>query len=210
VGQKKNKAAKNWPTRPLAGVCMHLTSLPSPLGIGDIGDASLAFIDQLADMKLRVWQVLPIGPTAFGDSPYQTLSAFAGNEMLVGLEPLVRQGLLGDEELAPLKKLPDSVVEFETLVPLKRALLERAAERFLSTSAPNSLQAFESFCEASGATWLDDYALFRSLKTHHDERAWTGWTPGYARRKKSAIRRAKAEFQQAIEIIKVIQFFFDR
>ena len=206
----KSGQVECWPEDPVAGVCVHFTSLPSPIGIGDIGDASLRFIDQLALMKLRVWQVLPVGPTSFGDSPYQTLSTFAGNELLIGLEPLVRQGLIEEEALEPLRRLPFETVEFESVAPLKRALLESAAEKFLAGGSSGSMEAYRVFCEQTGHAWLDDYALFRALKTFHKEKAWTDWAPGLARRDKDAIERAKASLREAMEKHRVIQFFFDQ
>lgn len=206
----KFRPHRNWPARPVAGVCLHFTSLPSPLGIGDIGDAAIEFVDRLEDMNLRTWQVLPIGPTSFGDSPYQTLSTFAGNELLIGLEPLVRMGLLENEDLQPLKNLPAGTVEFGSLAPAKRALLAKAAGQFACAATQRDVKAYEAFCKAAGETWLDDYALFRALKTKHGERAWNRWEPPLARREPIALRHARETLKEQVETHRIIQFFFDQ
>ena len=112
-----------------AGVGMHVTSLPGDHGVGDIADSAIAFVDQLAEMNIGVWQFLPLGPTAYGDSPYQPLSAFAGNVMLLGLSPLVESGLLEPGELEDLAALPHDYCDYGRLIPAKGALLARAAWR---------------------------------------------------------------------------------
>ena len=134
-----------------AGVAMHITSLPGPHGIGDIADCATAFLDHLVQMDLGVWQILPSGPTAYGDSPYQPLSAFAGNPMLIGLDPLVRAGLLKRSELAALEALPRDHVDYGCLIPVKQGLLDMAAERFASNpetemakALPNSSNVMEN------------------------------------------------------------------
>ena len=123
-----------------AGVGMHMSSLPGSHGIGDIADSSLAFLDTLTEMGIGVWQFLPTGPTAYGDSPYQPLSAFAGNAMLVGLTPLIQLGLLDARDVETLQDLPRDFVDFGRLIPVKRALLAKAAERF-SNRPVNGLRA---------------------------------------------------------------------
>ena len=104
-----------------AGVALHITSLPGPHGIGDIADSAISFLDQLVKMNLGVWQILPSGPTAYGDSPYQPLSAFAGNPMIIGLGPLVRKKLLKASELEPLESLTHDYVDYARLIPAKQA-----------------------------------------------------------------------------------------
>lgn len=189
---------------------MHFSSLPSPHGIGDIADAALAFADDLASMALRVWQFLPTAPTGYGNSPYQPLSAFAGNEMLIGLGPLIRRGLLRDSEARPLADLPRESVDFGRLLPLKQALLSRAAERFSLAADARTKSEFDDFLGHSGGGWLHDYALFRVLKTMHGERPWTEWDSEYAHREARALQRFEAAHREAIEQIRILQFFFDR
>ena len=198
------------PAHPQAGVALHITSLPAPCGVGDIGDAARAFVDALADMQLRVWQILPIGPTAYGDSPYQPLSAFAGNENLIGLEPLQRAGLLTDEEIAPLRALPRDAVDYGAVVPRKVRLLARAADRFLQRADARERAAYADFLERHDEAWLADYALYRNLKSQHGERAWPEWSAPLKRRAPEALARARSALSTDIERIKVQQYWFDR
>lgn len=198
-----------WPSRPVAGVILHFTSLPSPYGIGDIGDAALDFVDRLAALKLCVWQALPTGPTALGDSPYLPLSAFAGNELLIGIEPLLREGFLKEEEAAPLSALPAHSVDYGSLIPLKTALLRHAAERFASTGGLRT-ESFERFLEGNDEPWLHDYALFRVLKNRHGGRPWTQWDRGLSRRRDADLRKFEASEKDAIDRIKALQFIFHR
>ena len=191
-----------------AGVGMHMSSLPGSHGIGDIADSSLAFLDTLTEMGIGVWQFLPTGPTAYGDSPYQPLSAFAGNAMLVGLTPLVQLGLLDPCDVEPIQGLPRDFVDFGQLIPAKRALLAKAAERFSNRSV-NGLRAdYEDFLHQHGANWLDDYALFRVLKTLHGERPWPEWEKDFVRREPAALQRLRAEQRTAFESTRVTQFLF--
>jgi 4-alpha-glucanotransferase len=194
----------------LAGVGIHLSSLPGPYGVGDIGDCAKTFVDQLAAMGLGVWQFLPLGPTAFGDSPYQPLSAFAGNANLVGLEPLLRLGLLRESELQVVAELPQDFTDYGRLIPLKRGLLAQASERFQARRGNGLLAEFEDFLHRVGDAWLNDYALFRVLKTAHGERPWPEWDKAYVRREAAALARARNEHRASIENTMVTQFLFDR
>jgi len=202
------KSSDAWPDRPLAGISMHFTSLPSPFGIGDIDSSARTFIDRLAALRLGVWQVLPTGPTAYRDSPYQPLSAFAGNEMLIGFDPLLNEGLLREEELKELQGLPSESVQYGAIIPLKRSLLEGAAERFLETGRDRV--QFDAFLERNDDAWLHEYALYRVLKTLHRERPWPEWSAEYARRERSALDKIERDHRQAIEHVKATQFFFDK
>ncbi|MEM1410713.1 MAG: 4-alpha-glucanotransferase [Pseudomonadota bacterium] len=197
------------PAQPRAGVALHFTSLPSPYGIGDIGDAALAFVDALADMKLLVWQFLPTGPTAYGDSPYQPLSAFAGNENLIGLEPLVRDGFLSQEEIDTLRDLPHDTVDYGAVISRKGALLRLAAERFEARADAEQQAAYETFVAENDEDWLADYALYRILKSGHGERPWTEWATEYVRRDPEALAQAARANAADIACVKVLQFFFD-
>jgi len=196
--------------RRLAGVALHFTSLPGPFGIGDIADGALAFLGTLAEMGLGVWQFLPTGPTGYGDSPYQLLSAFAGNEMLVGVGPLLREGLVGEDEADRLRSLPSGHVDYGRLIPVKTALLAAAADRFRDRARGEARLAYEEFLHANDGAWLDDYALFRTLKSLHEELPWPEWDCPHARRDPGALRRARDAHRDALERTKVIQFLFDR
>lgn len=193
-----------------AGAALHISSLPGPHGIGDVGDSAHRFVDRLVDMGLSVWQFLPLGPTAFGNSPYQPLSAFAGNPLLIGLEPLQRLGLLSEDETAALHDLPRAFTDYARVLPLKDALLSVAADRFLAPGRQRLRAGFEQFCHGQGAAWLDDFALFRVLKRRHGERAWSDWDRSFAQRDAAALRRLSAEQAADLERVKVLQYFFDQ
>jgi 4-alpha-glucanotransferase len=193
-----------------AGVGMHFTSLASPYGIGDIGDSAQAFVSTLASMKMSVWQFLPTGPTAYGDSPYQPLSAFAGNEMLIGIEPLLRRGLLKDSEAEALAGLSPRNVDYANLIPRKHAVLAKAAGRFLAVADSGLRSAYDDFLHLNDKDWLNDYAIYRILKAQHAERAWPEWDKAFVRRLPDAMRKVRQEHRTAIEKIKIIQFLFDR
>jgi 4-alpha-glucanotransferase len=193
-----------------AGVGLHFTSLPGPHGIGDIGDGALKFIDTLTNMGLSVWQFLPTGPTAYGDSPYQPLSAFAGNEMLIGLGPLLRLGLLRPEEVVALERFPADSVDYGALIPEKRKLLALAADRFNSMAGGGLKAEFGDFLHKHDRHWLDDYAVYRLIKTMHGEKPWPEWDNAYAQREPAALKKLREHERRAIEQIKITQFLFDR
>ena len=191
-----------------AGVCLHIASLPGPCGIGEIGQAAFQFIDLMKEMELSVWQFLPTGPTAYGDSPYQPLSTFAGNEMLIDMRDLVDKGLLGAEELAELADLPRDHVDYGRLIPIKNRLLRLAAGRFEERASAGLKTACDRFVTDNDAAWLHDYALYRILKTQHDEQPWPQWEPRYVRRDPAALAELEASADVEIADIKVIQFLF--
>ncbi len=209
-GRRQPVAAYPLPVKPHAGVGLHFSSLPSPYGIGDIGDAARSFVDGLVEMNMRVWQFLPTGPTAYGDSPYQPLSAFAGNENLIGLEPLVRAGLLEDSELECLLGLPMDSVDYGALIPRKSRLLKLAASRFDARAGNAMKVAFAEFVAQFDEAWLADYAVYRVLKSHFDERPWPEWPAQYRRRDSAALAGIRQREAAAIECYKLLQFFFDQ
>jgi 4-alpha-glucanotransferase len=198
------------PAKKTAGVGMHFASLAGPHGIGDIGDSARGFVDTLASMKIGFWQFLPTGPTAYGDSPYQPLSAFAGNEMLIGIDPLLRQGLLTPVEAGTLTGLSSKSVDYGNLIPAKHAVLSRAAGRFFSTADAGLKTAFEDFLHLHDSRWLGDYAVYRILKTMHGERSWPEWHRSFVHREQSAMQKVRESNRDAIERIKIIQFLFDQ
>ena len=215
--QKKSGTDELSPTEPAilpsgkkAGVGMHFASLAGPYGVGDIGDSALAFIDKLTRMNIDVWQFLPTGPTAYGDSPYQPLSAFAGNEMLIGIEPLIRLGLLKTGEAEILKGMSSESVDYGQLIPKKHALLTRAAERFSATASPELKLAYEAFLALHDSRWLGDYAIYRILKTKHGERPWPEWESAFVHREPAAMQQAQESHRRDIENVKIVQFLFDQ
>lgn len=189
---------------------MHFTSLAGPYGTGDIGDSAWRFVDTLSRMNFRCWQFLPTGPTAYGDSPYQPLSAFAGNEMLIGIDPLVKLGLLDVADAEVLCDLSRESVDYGKLIPRKHALLERAAKRFQSAAGSGLKTGYEEFLHQHSDQWLDDYAIYRVLKTAHAERPWTEWDSSFVHREPAAIQKARDSHRGAIERSKIIQFLFDQ
>ena len=148
-----------------SGILLHPTSLPGRFGIGDLGAESRHFVDFLASAGQTLWQVLPIGPTGFGDSPYQCFSAWAGNPLLISLDWLVEKKWLDVSALANAPDFSENRVDFERLIPWKTAVLE-------SVKPPRP--GFEAFCEAN-VHWLDDFALFMALKQAHDLVIWLEW-----------------------------------
>ena len=191
-----------------AGILLHITSLPSSYGIGEIGDSAHAFVDKLSEMGIRVWQFLPIGPTAYGDSPYQPLSIYAGDVMLLDIANLIKEGLLEAQEVSELSKLPSAIVDYANLIPLKRRVLNLAASRFDIQASSEKKLAFVEFLECHDKHWLHNYALFRTLKTIHQEKAWPEWDLQYVRRDKDALHEIEQTHSENIHNIKVLQFLF--
>ncbi len=191
-------------------MCLHLTSLPGPYGIGEIGAAAHAFVDTMRAMELSVWQFLPLGPTAYGDSPYQPLSTFAGNEMLVDIADLIDLGLLEDNEVTELTTLPDRYVDYGALIPIKNRLLDLAASRFDESVGDDIQDDFKGFLERNDDDWLHDYAVFRILKISHDDRPWPEWRPEFVHRDADALARLERTEADRIRVIKIIQYLFFR
>ncbi len=191
-----------------AGVCLHIASLPGPYGIGEIGAQARSFVDTMCDMQLGVWQFLPTGPTAYGDSPYQSLSTFAGNEMLIGIGDLLNMGLLVEQEIEEFKTLPTHYVDYGTLIPIKNRLLDIAAQRFPFKASDEMQARYAEFIAENDAAWLYDYAVFRILKTRHGERPWPEWKPEFVHRDEPALQELEASAAPQIRAIKIIQFLF--
>ena len=158
-----------------SGILLHIVSLPSDHGIGDLGAAE-EFINFLSATGQTIWQVLPVGPTGYADSPYQCFSAFAGNPLLINLFELFQQGLLDPADLNSAPQLPADSVDYERVIAFKKPLLRKAAKKFLKNSNQQS-GAFKLFCKNS-AMWLDDYALFMAAKDFHAGSVWTEWDVG--------------------------------
>ena len=164
-----------------SGVLLHPTSLPGRFGIGDFGEGALEFIEALDAAGQRVWQVLPLGPTGYGDSPYQCFSAFAGNPLLISLEDLVRDGLLTASEVSPQEAFAPGDIDYPRVIAHRQALWPRVLDRFDTTGRAAVRDRLEAFCRAN-AEWLSDFALFMAVKAAHGDRAWTEWEPDIARR----------------------------
>jgi 4-alpha-glucanotransferase len=193
----------------LSGILLHPTSLPGPFGIGDLGPEAYAFADFLEAAGQSLWQVLPLGPTGYGDSPYACYSAFAGNTLLISPDQLFANGLLTREDLANPPAFAEDRVNFDTVHKYKDAMLRNAFASFKQDTDANVRDAFAEFCRRS-ASWLDDYALFRALKDAHGGVAWNEWEPALVRRDHSALETAKTELSDQIEAQKFYQFLFFR
>jgi 4-alpha-glucanotransferase len=181
-----------------SGILLHPTSLAGPYGIGDLGPQARRFVDFLADAGQSLWQVLPLGPTGYGESPYQCFSAWAGNPLLISLERLVEQGCLDASALANPPQFSEDRVDFEQLIPWKTALLE---------SAKQCGEGYQAFCEEN-QHWLDDFALFVALKEHHHGASWTSWEPGARDRDPQALTKWREQLAPAIETQRFLQFVF--
>jgi len=191
-----------------SGILLHPTSLPGPYGIGELGTEGHAFADFLRDSGQRIWQVLPVGPTGYGDSPYQCFSAFAGNPLLISIETLVERGLLHAEDVGNPPTFPADAVDFGAVIAWKTPLLRKAFDNFARGTAGDG-SAFEDFCRRHAA-WLDDFALFMALKQAHELVIWMAWPRELALREPAALERARRELRDDIECQKFIQFEFER
>jgi 4-alpha-glucanotransferase len=196
-----------WFGRRRGGVLLHPTSLPGPGGIGDLGDSSRGWVEWLTQSGCSLWQVLPLGPTGYGDSPYQCFSAFAGNPLLIALGDLVENGLLLHEEIEDSPAFPDDHVDFGEVIGHKSRLLDLAARRFAERASADLRKGFAAF-QAEQDFWLEDYALFMALKEAHDNRSWTEWEPEYVARQPGALVDARKRLQTRIENVRVRQFLF--
>jgi 4-alpha-glucanotransferase len=191
-----------------SGILLHPTSLPGHFGVGDLGPGAYRFADFLLASGQSLWQVLPLGPTGYGDSPYACFSAFAGNTLLISPEQLAQDGLLAQDDVASAPAFEDEErVDFQAANEFKKRLLEKAFALFRQTTDTGLRIAFESFCQRY-ASWLDDYALFRALKDAHGGAAWNEWEPALVRRDEAALGRARAHLRDEIEAQKFYQFLF--
>jgi 4-alpha-glucanotransferase len=191
-----------------SGILLHPTSLPGPYGIGDIGPHAYRFLDWLSSTGSKLWQVLPLGPTGYGDSPYQCFSAFAGNPYLISPDELMAEGLLTPDDLNDTPDFSASHVDFGLLIPWKLKLLQKAFSYF--QSAPEHLQTAFDYFRAENTAWLDDYTIFMALKESNGGGAWNGWPLNLRMRKKPAIKKAQNELAETILRYAFYQFIFFR
>ncbi len=199
-----------------SGILLHPTSFPGPHGIGELGRQAYDFIDYLVEAKQSLWQVLPLGPTGYGDSPYASFSSFAGNPYLISLDKLVEAGDLDEADLAELPDFPIDKVDYGWLIDWKVPLLQKAARSFLARAKPTRKADFETFC-AENSHWLEDYALFMAVKEHYDQKAreenvfgamWSNyWDKDIALRRPEAVARWQKERAETIAIRKVWQYY---
>lgn len=194
--------------RRAGGLLLHVTSLPSRFGIGDLGPEAHRFADRIAGAGQRYWQMLPIGPTGFGNSPYSALSTFAGNPLLVSPEELSGDGLIDGYDLDAMAMPDDGRVGYCTVYEHKSRMLRQAAAAFSRGADPELRRRYAGFRESEGPIWLDDYSLYVVLKDAHGGRAWNEWGEELARRDPAALARAGKDLDEEIETSRVIQFLF--
>jgi len=191
------------------GILLHPTSLPGKYGIGDLGPQAYRLVDWLSSTGCKLWQTLPLGPTGYGDSPYQCFSAFAGNPYLISFDALIEDELLTDEDFADMPDFNASRVDFGLLIPWKLDLLGRACSRFVAMGGGPLHDEFKTFSSENGS-WLDDYALFMSLKEANGGGAWNEWDEPIRKRKKSVMDKARKEYAESIQRYAFYQFLFFR
>jgi 4-alpha-glucanotransferase len=189
-----------------SGILLHPTSFPGPYGIGDLGPQSRRFIDFLADSGCKLWQILPLGPTGYGDSPYQCFSAFAGNPYLISLDVLLEQGLLTRDDFSDMPPWSQNV-DFGALYGWRPGLLAKAYTRFESVPREALRAEFDAFC-FENASWLEDFALFMALKESNGGAPWNQWPDSLRKREPKALKEARKSLASQISRFSFYQFLF--
>jgi 4-alpha-glucanotransferase len=189
-----------------AGILLHPTSLPSRGGVGDFGPAAYQFVDSLASARQGLWQVLPLGPLGYGNSPYSSISAFAGNPLLISLERLASHGWIDAGKLSALSS-DTGAVEYDRVFASKMPLLFEAARNFVQSASSEARQRFERFCKEN-AWWLDDFVLFDALRAQHKLASWNEWPAELAHREPGALEGARKELAADLKIRSALQFAF--
>jgi 4-alpha-glucanotransferase len=190
-----------------SGILLHPTSLPGRFGCGDLGPEAYRFLEFLVESKQRLWQVLPLGPTGYGDSPYQSFSAFAGNPLLISLDKLVEERLLLPSDLKDSPSFPEDRVDYGSIIEFKTALLKISFENFKAAGRQDTRDEFEAFYREN-STWLDEFALFMALKEAHGGAVWNMWKPDIARRQPEAMGRWAQVLAGAVQRHKYLQYQF--
>ncbi len=191
-----------------SGVLLHLTSLPGPFGSGDLGREATSFADFLAAAEQRWWQMLPVGPPGYGDSPYSAASAFAGSPLLIDLEALARRGWLRPHELDVADPFPGETIDFARSRAFREDRLARAFAAFTRQRDPAAVAAFDAFV-AANQSWLEDWALYSALKRAHGDTAWTEWPQPLKDRDPEALAVASERYAGAVDRARFEQHVFD-
>jgi 4-alpha-glucanotransferase len=190
-----------------SGLLLHVTSLPSPYGIGDLGPSAFMWVDRLHDARQTWWQALPLGPTGYGNSPYQSLSSFAGNYLLISPDLLISDGLLRASDCE--SGFAPHEVDYDAVIPFKKRLLQKAWTNFKAGERSDLRPAYDEFCGRQ-ASWLEDYALFRALKAKHNDAYYLEWPAELVQRSPSALAAARGELASEIDQIRFGQFLLSR
>ncbi len=192
-----------------SGILLHPTSLPSRWGIGSLGGEAYRFVDFLVRAGQRLWEILPLGPTGYGDSPYQSLSTFAGNPLLISLDRLAEENLVEPTDLEGAPSFPEDRVDYDRVTAFRLPLLKRSFSLFERTASPTQRDTFDAFCEEN-ASWLEDYALFLALRDVHHGAPWNRWEDDLRTREPRALERSHEKLAHDVLCHKYIQFLFFR
>ena len=191
-----------------SGILLHPTSLPGKYGIGSLGKEAYKFVDFLKKSNQKLWQIFPLGPTGYGDSPYQCFSSFAGNPYLIDFDLLIEQNLLTEEDLKDVNfGENEEYIDYGAIYNQKYPLLRKAYENFKANGNKELKEKLETF-KTENSSWLDDYSLYISLKNHFNGLPWNEWEDDIRTRKEAAINKYKAELANEIEYHNFIQFLF--
>ncbi|NDJ53670.1 MAG: 4-alpha-glucanotransferase [Chloroflexi bacterium] len=192
-----------------SGILLHPTSLPGRFGIGDLGEWAYRFVDWLVEHGQSIWQVLPLGPTSYGDSPYQTLSAFAGNTNLISLDHLVEDGWLTSDDLADIPDFPTEQIDYGWVIYYHDQKLELAYERFAAQNDSEQRKALDAW-SAQNAFWLDDWALFFTLKQKNEGRPWVEWPDNEALQDGRTLSRRRSYYADQLDKQRFFQWVFHK
>ena len=190
-----------------SGILMHITSLPSRYGIGDLGKGAYDFIDSLSKAGCDLWQILPLGPTGYGNSPYSPRSSFAANELLISPDELLREGYLNGEDIAKTPQFSSTKVDFNKVINYKTPLLKKAGRNFLEMGKEES--EFQEFLKRE-EYWIQDYALFMVLYEKYNDARWMQWRDGERKREDGTLEKVRKEKQQEIQIYLALQYLFSK
>ncbi len=192
-----------------SGILLHPTSLPGRFGIGELGPEAYRFADFLQGAGQKLWQVLPLNPTGYGDSPYQCFSAYAGNPLLISFEQLLDRGLLAPADLETAPKFPEEQTDYGAVINFKLPLLRKAACHFFRHAPRAERDEFEAFCRDE-APWLEDYALFMACKDAHRGAVWNQWPAELVVRDPAGLERWRRDLAEDLQVLKFCQFEFFR
>jgi 4-alpha-glucanotransferase len=192
-----------------SGILLHPTSLPGSFGSGDLGAAAYEFIDWLSSAGQSLWQMLPIGPAGMANSPYMSLSAFAGSPLLIDLRELAESGWLTPEDLGGISGFSQRRVEYARVAQTRAIALAKAAKNFFQKRTGEQCHQFEEYCEAEKG-WLEDYSLFQALNSQRGGKLWVTWDRDLVRRKGPALKKTAKELREQIDFHKFVQWCFAR